>query len=88
MRVRATITFGLLVCCVVATACAIPWRAPEPTRPEAMSRWLYRAQGYVPVFPPREDVQIGDVHLYTEDPDSGRLVALCDMNSGKVEFLD
>jgi len=79
MRVRATITFGMLVCCVVATACAIPWRAPEPTKPEAMSRWLYHVQGYVPVFPPREDVQIGDVHLYTEDPDSGRLVALYEM---------
>jgi hypothetical protein len=44
-----------------------------------MSLWLYRAQGYVPVFPPREDVQVGDVHLYTQDPDSGRLVTLYDM---------
>ena len=79
MRAREAIGLGLAICCFSTAGCFIPWRAQEPETREAMSRWLYRAQGYVPVFPPREDVQIGDVHLYLDDPDSGRLVALYDM---------
>jgi hypothetical protein len=34
-----------------------------------LDSWLYRTQGLVGVFPPREDVRVGDVHLYLSDPD-------------------
>lgn len=45
---------------------------PQSHRPppnEALGHWLYRTQGLVGVFPPREDVRVGDVHLYLNDPD-------------------
>lgn len=79
MRVR--VGLGLLICCLLATGgCLLPMsRSSDSETREALSRWLYRTQGYVPVFPPREDVQVGDVHLYLEDPDAGRLVTLYSM---------
>ncbi len=59
--------FGLLVVVgLLFWACRSPV-APAPK--EALSSWLYRTQGLVGVFPPREDVRVGDVHLYLIDPD-------------------
>jgi hypothetical protein len=72
MRAREAIGLGLAICCFSTTGCFIPWRAQEPETREAMSRWLYRAQGYVPVFPPREDVQIGDIWTIPIRADSWR----------------
>lgn len=31
--------------------------------------WLRRSQGLVGVLPPREDVRVGDVHVYLKDPE-------------------
>lgn len=55
------IAMGLLI-----GACRSPI-GPPPN--EALGHWLYRTQGLVGVFPPREDVRVGDVHLYLNDPD-------------------
>jgi len=60
---------GLLVMlALLFGACASPV-VPPPR--EALGNWLYRTQGLVGVFPPREDVRVGDVHLYLVDPDGG-----------------
>jgi len=57
----------LLVVGLLFGACRSPVATPPPR--EALGGWLYRTQGLVGVFPPREDVHVGDVHLYLSDPD-------------------
>jgi hypothetical protein len=63
------IAMGLLI-----GACRSPIGPPPPN--EALGHWLYRTQGLVGVFPPREDVRVGDVHLYLNDPDGDEHASL------------
>jgi hypothetical protein len=41
-----------------------------------LSTWLVRNQRVAPVVPPREDVRVGDVHLYLSDPDGSDPLSL------------
>jgi len=63
----------LVVVGLLFGACRSPV-VPPPR--EALGSWLYRTQGLVGVFPPREDVRVGDVHLYLSDPDGDDHVSL------------
>jgi hypothetical protein len=65
---------GLLIGIALLGGCLSRGGAPAPKEP--MDSWLYNTQGLVGVFPPREDVRVGDVHLYLSDPDDGRHVPL------------
>jgi len=68
MNASKSILIALLLLFAVMVGCQTPAGSPPP---EPLSGWLYRTQGLVGVFPPREDVYVGDVHLYLSDPDGG-----------------
>lgn len=63
---------GLAILGVLTLLAALPlcgcWKKNE----NAQQQWsqALRQLGIVPVYPPREDVQVGDVYLYEYDPDS------------------
>jgi hypothetical protein len=67
MSTSGWIGIAFLIVVALSAAC----RAPQAPPKEALTGWLYRTQGLVGVFPPREDVRVGDVHLYLNDPDGG-----------------
>ncbi len=74
MRTRSWKRIGLSVLIVaLAAACRSP--VDRPPR-EALGDWLHRTQGLVGVFPPREDVRVGDVHIYLRDPEGADPVSL------------
>ena len=59
-------TFGSTLLLVMLAACA------SPDRGYVQREWSrsLRELGIVPVFPPREDIVVGDVYAYPYDPDS------------------
>lgn len=48
----------------------------EPDRDHLLQGWLRRTEGLVGVVPPREDVRVGDVHVYLSDPDGAKRMSL------------
>lgn len=86
--------FGRIGACVLAAGCcacvAVPGGCAGPDRGYVQREWstTLRELGIVPVFPPREDVFVGDVYAYDFDPDSLETDALVRARWGELSRDD
>lgn len=62
----------ILVALSVLSGLLLGCRAPTSAHDEAHLRWSERLRelGMAPVFPPREDMRVGDIFVYSVDPES------------------
>jgi hypothetical protein len=67
---RLSGVFAYIVCCVTLMVGVNASYAQ--TQGYLMNEWsrTFRELGIVPIFPPREDVQIGDIYVHATDPES------------------
>ncbi|MGZ9899800.1 hypothetical protein [Shewanella gaetbuli] len=82
MKVTATVTASIATCILLASCGSTP---VEPGEVKAKWSQNMRQLGIVPVFPPREDLLVGDIYSYNYNPEDEKLTALLNTDYDKLD---
>lgn len=82
MQLTAKVTASIATCILLASCGSTP---VEPGEVKAKWSQNMRQLGIVPVFPPREDLLVGDIYSYNYNPDDDKLTTLLNTDYDKLE---
>ncbi|MDO6775115.1 hypothetical protein Q4591_07090 [Shewanella sp. 3_MG-2023] len=82
MKVTATVTVSIATCILLASCSSTP---VEPGEVKAKWSQNMRQLGIVPVFPPREDLLVGDIYSYNYNPENEKLTTLLNTDYDELE---